>query len=247
MHEPGETDAESAFDGLVTYEASANYRKLAAAQDAGALGVMMVTDVHNHPEPANFSAAAAGYWPETVRRGGRYTLQSRLDRIRIPAVRVSTTLAESLVEGSGRTLEELSAMAESPGGITPVSHPGVRAEIAADVRRETLAGPQRGRPDRRIGSRAQGRVGHHLRALRPRWRRGIGHLQWGGRRRLRHRGAARDRGSLHGSGPHGRGSPSVGVDRGVELRGEGPARRVGVRRKPAASSGPDRGGPEPWT
>ena len=139
MHEPGEADAESPFDGLVTSEASANYRKLAAAQDAGALGVMMVTDVHNHPEPANFSAAAAGYWPESVRRGGRYTLQSRLDRIRIPAVRVSTTLAESLVEGTGRTLEELSGMSESPGGIAPVPLPGVSAEIATDVRRETYA------------------------------------------------------------------------------------------------------------
>ena len=136
MHEPRETDADSPFDGLVTSEASANYRKLAAAQEAGALGVMMVTDVHNHPGAANFSASAAGYWPETVRRGGRYTLQSRLDGIRIPAVRISATLAGNLLEGTGRTLEEFSAMAESPGGVTPVPLPGVRAEITADVRRE---------------------------------------------------------------------------------------------------------------
>ena len=137
MHEPGETDAESAFDGLVTAEASANYRKLAAAQEAGAVGVMMVTDVHNHPASANFSTSAEGYWPETARRGGRYTLQSRLDRIRIPAVVISPALAESLVAGTGRTLEELSRSAESPGGVTPVPLPGFRVEITAEVRRDS--------------------------------------------------------------------------------------------------------------
>ena len=168
MHEPGEADAESPFDGLVTSEASANYRKLAAAQDAGALGVMMVTDVHNHPEPANFSAAAAGYWPETVRRGGRYTLQSRLDRIRIPAVRVSTTLAESLVEGSGRTLDGAVRRRRShPGASRPYPFPESARKLRGGCAARNLRGPQRGRPDRGIGSRAQGRVGHHLRALRP--------------------------------------------------------------------------------
>ena len=138
-HEPGERDADSPFDGLVSSEASATYRKATAAQAAGAVGVMLVSDVHNHPGGGNFSAQAAGYWPATVRRGGRYTLESRLNRIRIPVVQISPTLAETMVAGTGRTLESLSASAEAAGGIEPVPLPGVRAEITADVRRHISA------------------------------------------------------------------------------------------------------------
>ncbi len=136
-HEPGERDAGSPFDGLVTSEASATYRKAAAAQDAGAIGLMIVSDVHNHPGSGNFSGQAAGYWPETVRRGGRYTLESRLNRIRIPVVQISRTLAETLVAGTGRTLEELSASSEAVGGVETVPLPGVRAEITTEVRRRS--------------------------------------------------------------------------------------------------------------
>ena len=135
-HEPEETDPESAFDGLVTSEASAAYRKLTAAQKAGAVAALLVTDVHNHPDPGNFTADAAGYWPETPRRGGRYTLESRLNRIRIPAVRISTALAENLVAGTGRTLAELARGAEAEGGTAPVSLPGLEVMVSADVRRE---------------------------------------------------------------------------------------------------------------
>ena len=137
-HEPGENDPESPFDGVVTAEASATYRKAAAAQEAGAVGVMIVADVHNHPGAGNFSAQAAGYWPPDVRRGGRYTLESRLNRIRIPVLQISPTLAETLVAGTGRTLEELSATAESPKGVSTVALPGVRVEITAEVRRESF-------------------------------------------------------------------------------------------------------------
>ena len=137
-HEPGENDESSPFDGLVTSESSANYEKLAAAQEAGAIGVLMVTDVHNHPTPGNFSGEAANYWPETLRRGGRYTLASRLDRVRIPAVRISPALAESLVAGTGRTLEELSQSAESSTGASPVQVPGVHLEVSTDVRRDVF-------------------------------------------------------------------------------------------------------------
>lgn len=136
-HEPGESDPASPFDGLVSSEASSAYRKIAAAEAAGALAVLLVTDVHNHPGSVNFSAQAEGYWPATVRRVSRYTLESRLDRISIPAVRISPTLAESLVAGTGRTLEELSRSAEVVGGIEPVPLPDVAVDISADVRRET--------------------------------------------------------------------------------------------------------------
>ena len=135
-HEPGEMDAASPFDGLVRSEAASAYRKLAAAQEAGAIAALLVTDVHNHPEPGNFSAEAAGYWPDAPRRGGRYTLQSRLDRIRIPAVRISRALAADLLAGTGRSLEDLSRAAEATGGSDPLPLPGLRVGVTADVRRE---------------------------------------------------------------------------------------------------------------
>lgn len=135
-HEPAETDPDSPFDGLVRSEAAAAYRKLAAAQEAGAIAALLVTDVHNHPEPGNFSTEATGYWPDVPRRGGRYTLQSRLDRIRIPAFRISPALATDLLAGTGRSLEELSRAAEAADGSAPLPLPGVRVTVTADVQRE---------------------------------------------------------------------------------------------------------------
>jgi hypothetical protein len=135
-HEPGEEDPDSPFDGLVTSEHSRDYRKLAAAQAAGAVGVMVVTDVHNHEDEANFTEDAQSYWPEVVREGGRYTLASRLDRIRIPAVRISVELAEGIVEGTGRSLADLSRGAETEAGFTPLALPGVEVKMVTDVRRE---------------------------------------------------------------------------------------------------------------
>jgi hypothetical protein len=48
-HEPGERDANSPFDGVVTSEPSTLWRKVVAAQDKGAVAVLFVSDVHNHP------------------------------------------------------------------------------------------------------------------------------------------------------------------------------------------------------
>ena len=61
-----ETDAESLVQeffeqcgGVVTAEASAGWRKALAAQEKGAVAVLFVSDVHNHPGAANFEQAAA--------------------------------------------------------------------------------------------------------------------------------------------------------------------------------------------
>ena len=91
----------------------------------------------NPPEPG----ISARRRPATgrQRRGEVGATRSRvaLNRIRIPVVQISPTLAETLVAGTGRTLEALSASAESPGGSSPVALPGVRVEITTDVRRES--------------------------------------------------------------------------------------------------------------
>src|SRR5712692_9870172 len=64
-HEPGERDPNSPFDGVVTSEFSTVWRKALTAQEKGALAMIVVSDVHNHPGGGNFEAAARTYWPET--------------------------------------------------------------------------------------------------------------------------------------------------------------------------------------
>ncbi|MFQ5789354.1 MAG: M28 family peptidase [Acidobacteriota bacterium] len=148
-HEPGEDDPESPFDGVVAAEVSRPLRKTLLAQRKGASGILFVRDVHNHPDPENFEAAARAYWPETPRRTGRYSLASWVEKIRIPAARISPALAEILLGGAGRTLADLSRGAESSGGITPMPLPGVRADLTTSLDRHVV-------PDRNVVALAEG-------------------------------------------------------------------------------------------
>lgn len=141
-HEPGERDAKSPFEGVVTAEPAAAWRKALAAQEKGAAAILFVADVHNHPGPANFEQAARNQWPETPRVRS-YTLASWADRIRIPAAQISPALAASLVAGTGRSLEELARAAETPGGMAPVPLAGVRLDLQTGVDRHLV-------PDRNV-------------------------------------------------------------------------------------------------
>jgi hypothetical protein len=137
-HEPGERDPDSPFDGVVTADASRDYRKAAFAQEKGAIGILFVRDVHNHPGPFNFEAAAMSYWPETPRRRRRFMLASWMEKVRIPAAQISPALAEILLRGTGRTLLDLSRSSETDRGITPVPVPGVEVELTASVNRHVF-------------------------------------------------------------------------------------------------------------
>jgi Zn-dependent M28 family amino/carboxypeptidase len=119
--EPGVNDPASPFDGVVTAEAAQPLKKVLAAQEKGAIGVIFVEDVHNQSgPPANFNAQAVNYWPATAPRIERYTLKAWSDRVRIPVMQVSVPVAERLVAAAGRPLLALARSAESAGGITPV-------------------------------------------------------------------------------------------------------------------------------
>jgi hypothetical protein len=148
-HEPGERDPASPFDGVVTSEPSTPWRKALAAQEKGAVGVLFVTDVHNHPGAASFEAAARGYWPETPPRIQSYTLAAWADRIHIPVAQISPALAASLVAATKKTLEELSKSAESNRGVTPLPLPGVRVELRTAVDRHIV-------PDRNVVALLEG-------------------------------------------------------------------------------------------
>jgi hypothetical protein len=148
-HEPGERDPNSPFDGVVTSEASTAWRKALAAQEKGAVAVLFVSDVHNHPGAANFEGAARTYWPEKPPRILNYTLAAWADRIRIPVAQISPALASSLVAGTRRTLDELSRSAETARGFAPIALPGAHIELRTAVDRHVV-------PDRNVVALIEG-------------------------------------------------------------------------------------------
>ena len=140
-HEPGEFVAESPFDGLVRSEVSRELRKAIAAQERGAVGILFVSDVHNHEPVADLQDAHRQLWVPPTRT--RYLLGSWTDRVAIPAARISPALAERLVAGSGRSLGELSRQAESAAGAATVEIPSARVNMTITVERRRL-------PDRNV-------------------------------------------------------------------------------------------------
>lgn len=134
-HEPGERDPDSIFNGVVTSEYSRNLRKALYAQNAGAAGILFVSDVHNHPGESNFSSLAARTWPDTPRRVPRYTLALWAERVHIPAMQISLAFANAIVSTTGRTLVELAREAEVEGGVEPIPVPSHLLRVTASVER----------------------------------------------------------------------------------------------------------------
>jgi hypothetical protein len=138
-HEPGERDPASPFDGVVTAEAAVAIKKVLAAQDKGAVGVLFVTDVHNHPAPQDFEASARAFWPPQPPRVDRFTLASWGNRVRIPVGQISPALAETLVRGTGRSLLDLSKAAETAQGYQGLPLDGVQVALTTSVNRHIVA------------------------------------------------------------------------------------------------------------
>ncbi len=141
-HEPGERDASSPFDGVVGSENSSLLRKTLLAQEKGATAVLFVTDVHNHPGPMDFEAAARAYWPNEAPRVERFTLATLMERVRIPAAQISPALASLLVASTGKTLDELARSAETSRGMTAMTL-NTEARLTTAVDRHTV-------PDRNV-------------------------------------------------------------------------------------------------
>lgn len=132
--EPGVDDPSSPFDGVVTTEAARNWRKVLSAQERGAVGVLVVRDVHNRDDIEDWQGYHEGMWPEERRRIERFRLGAWIEQISIPAAMVSVELAEGLVQGSGRSLEELAMAAEdSDGGLGVVELPGANVQLTTTV------------------------------------------------------------------------------------------------------------------
>ena len=137
-HEPGEDDPDSPFDGVVTAERAAAWRKALAAQQKGAVGILFVDDVHNHSPAPDFEAAARAVWPDTQVGPRAYTLDDWVDQIRIPAARISRTFAASLLAPTGRSLEELSRAADRVPGYPPLLVHGAVVEMVTSVERYVI-------------------------------------------------------------------------------------------------------------
>jgi hypothetical protein len=148
-HEPGERDPNSPFDGVVTSEPSTPWRKALAAQEKGAVALLFVADVLNHPGASNFEAAARNYWPEKPPRILNYTLAAWSDRIRIPVAQISPAVAASLVAGTGKPFEEIAKSAESSRGADPTALPGTRVTVHTSVDRHIV-------PDRNVVAALEG-------------------------------------------------------------------------------------------
>jgi len=132
-HEPGEFDPQSPFDGLVRSEASTPLRKALLAQEKGAVGIIFVRDIHNHPGPVNFEAEAKNVWPEDPTRSDWLSLAGWVKKLYIPAAQISPSLAENLVQGLGRNFFDLAKDAETANGMRPVSLTGSTAELTVSV------------------------------------------------------------------------------------------------------------------
>lgn len=148
-HEPGEFDSTSKFDGVVTSEYSNPLKKALTAQQAGAAGVLFVSDVHNHATQRPFAAAARAYWPERPPRLLPYTLAAWANRLSIPVAQISPALADSLLAVSGHSLTDLARTSESATGSAPVPIAGVRVTLHTNVIRSDV-------PDRNVVAAIQG-------------------------------------------------------------------------------------------
>ena len=143
-HEPGERDENSSFDGVVTAQAADQLQKTLAAQAKGAIGILFVSDAHNHPgpqgapPPAGISVSAA--WPERLPRIPRYMLGSWVEQVKIPAAQVNATLVRKWLAAlqPARSLEELGTAAETKSGFSPLPLPGVEVEITTAVKRKPI-------------------------------------------------------------------------------------------------------------
>ncbi len=139
--EPGVDDTASPFDGVVTAEASRDWRKVLSAQRRGAAAVLFVRDVHARPDIEDWMAWHAGSWPPQPRRIERFTLRDWIDAVTIPVAQISAALAGQLVAGSGRTRQQLAEDAENAaGGLGGVPLPGARVSLTTAVQRHTTPG-----------------------------------------------------------------------------------------------------------
>ncbi|MBA2259222.1 MAG: M28 family peptidase [Acidobacteria bacterium] len=148
-HEPGESDPDSIFDGVVTSHSSSPLNKALAAQARGAVAILFVSDVHNHQQTGDGTRVAGNPWPTQAPRIRPFQLESWVGQVRIPAAQVSRALAEALLAGTGRTLMDLAKTSDTPAGSTPIASTGAEVQITTSIERTII-------PDRNVVGMIEG-------------------------------------------------------------------------------------------
>ena len=133
--EPAPDDPKSAFDGLVTSEYANSLRKALVAQAQGASGVLFVNARATNSATHSFVSTARSYWPVKPPHIERYTLASYDNRIRIPVLEISPSLAQQIL-GS-----ELAPLLKSAvqGGSAVRAESEVAVDIASSLKRTAIA------------------------------------------------------------------------------------------------------------
>jgi hypothetical protein len=141
-HEPGETDPNSIFDGVVTSQASNPLHKALAAQASGAAAILFVSDVHNHQTGDGtrvsgnlWPAAGAADPPVSARELGREGQDPRSADFSW-ACRNAADRHWTLVAGSCDG-------SDTPHGSKPIVSTGVEVQITTSVDRKII-------PDRNV-------------------------------------------------------------------------------------------------
>ncbi|RPH64604.1 MAG: M28 family peptidase, partial [Acidobacteria bacterium] len=149
-HAPGETGAGRSRKTMFETEVATPLQKTLAAQAHGAVAILFVTDVHNHPSTGgSLGSETASAWPAGTPRIERYTLAAWTRRVRIPALEISREFASALLRPTGRSLAELARAAESTTGRTPMPVPDVRVNVSTSVLRTVV-------PDRNVVAALEG-------------------------------------------------------------------------------------------
>ena len=116
-HEPQENDSTSLFDGKEMTDYAKLFEKAVMARARGAIGMLVVTDPNNHRfrRPPNV-------WPSLMRQAPEgaipLTMEEKMEN-KIVVMRIGKKLAEAVVQGTGKTLEELQSLIDKD--LTPHS------------------------------------------------------------------------------------------------------------------------------
>ena len=104
--EPGATDANSPFDGLLDSEYSRVFHKITNAQSHHAVGLIVVSSNSSDSKDKSFRRAARAVWPEDPARR-KYHLKDWADRVQIPVAHVSSEMVEPLLKAHKTGLDEI--------------------------------------------------------------------------------------------------------------------------------------------
>jgi hypothetical protein len=135
--EPGATDPDSPFEGILDSRYSEEFYKIKNAQAHNAVGLIIVQDTRGRSRAGGFSRHARFTWPEDASRA-RFALKVWEEQIKIPVLHVSRELARGLFQSTRVDLGDIQKKIDEEYQSQGVPLPGVEATLeTAIVRSQT--------------------------------------------------------------------------------------------------------------